>query len=314
MRIRVWNAFASNNSGSYTIVGTFESAEKAQAIAGELRAVVEAHAKWMTQKGEKPRPSPFETFVKENALAWREGLAENDDWPWYDEPNIPSVVAVEQQLVVYVDYTVTMPRSFGELIYARGGRVDVELVHSHSPLVALFELWVPWQERQARDLPREVQALIDALAEGALAHASLRIAPVWKFDESWGHLTLGVVFNDLPAGFRAVDEAARAHQFSVRLRLQEPLDGEHDPLAALRPSTPPPRSGLWEVALVERGDAPEELIRRLGALRALSRDEARALLDAAPTVIARDLFAGPAAQLAGELTVGGARAEARRTG
>src|SRR5262245_2985573 len=91
MRIRVWNAFASNNSGSYTIVGTFPSEETASTVAQELRAVMAAHARWRDNQL-RTRPSPFETFVRKNRLTWTDGLAESDDWPEYGGKDWPDEI------------------------------------------------------------------------------------------------------------------------------------------------------------------------------------------------------------------------------
>ena len=54
MRIRIWNAYASNNSGSYTIVGRFESDESAAKLAAELLAVVKAQSAWAAANGGQP--------------------------------------------------------------------------------------------------------------------------------------------------------------------------------------------------------------------------------------------------------------------
>ncbi len=48
----MWNAFASNNSGSYSIVGSFPSAERAEQVAAEL---LTGSGKLLSQTGEHPR-------------------------------------------------------------------------------------------------------------------------------------------------------------------------------------------------------------------------------------------------------------------
>ena len=46
MRIRVFRSFASNNSGSYTLVGGFRSAEDADEASAFLSALCERETKW----------------------------------------------------------------------------------------------------------------------------------------------------------------------------------------------------------------------------------------------------------------------------
>jgi hypothetical protein len=244
MRIRVWNAFASNNSGSYTIVGTFPSDEAATAAAEELRAVITAHARWMEDPQRTP-PSPFEAFVGKNGLTWTDGLAEYDDWPEHGRKNAPDAFPIGRQVVVHHDYTVTLPRTFGEFFYARGGRVELELNHAHHPLVAVFELWIPW--RKKRDESVDVAAMISEVVERLNAEdgplstlTSGAFAPAWCPGDGFGEpdLRVGAVFEDLLAGFTAMDRMARETGFGVHVKVFEAWSGEGDPLAFLRPSRP----------------------------------------------------------------------------
>ncbi|MFO0633222.1 MAG: hypothetical protein U0168_10255 [Nannocystaceae bacterium] len=144
MKIEIWRAFASNNSGSYTIVGSFPGDEAAAAAASELAAVIAEHQAWVQDEAAPP-PSPLRRWAEALGLRALPGDGRDDAWPHYG--SIPKVGAVGSQLLLYVDYTITMPRVFGEFFFLRGGRVDTELVHAHAPLVWLHELWWPWQGR-----------------------------------------------------------------------------------------------------------------------------------------------------------------------
>lgn len=85
MKIRMWDAFASNNSGSYSIVGSFPSVERAEQVAAELLPVIRAHSDWMNARPawDEPRqedsPSPLEQWVAEQGLQWS-GLG-SEEWP-----------------------------------------------------------------------------------------------------------------------------------------------------------------------------------------------------------------------------------------
>src|SRR5690606_37887446 len=142
MRIRMWNAFASNNSGSYSIVGSFPSAERAEQVAAELLPVIQAHSEWMNTRprwdepAREDSPSPLEQWVVEQGLQWSGPSSE--EWPEYSDENVPSVIAAGSQVLIHEDYTVSMPKVFGEYFYRRGGRVDIELNHTHHPLIAVL--------------------------------------------------------------------------------------------------------------------------------------------------------------------------------
>src|SRR5262249_20361727 len=85
MRVRIWNAYASNNSGSYTIVGWLPSEEVAREVAEELKTMIEAHTAW----GEAGRgqadgsDSPLAQFCRTHGLSWRAGMGGYEDWPQY---------------------------------------------------------------------------------------------------------------------------------------------------------------------------------------------------------------------------------------
>ncbi len=278
MRIRVWTAFASNNSGSYVIVGSFPSAELAAEVAGELRDVVGAHHAWKTAEGQPRDPGPSPLAVYATALGvTHTDEADSDDWLQYSQQGAPGVWAIGHQVFVYCDYTVTMPRAFGHVFYARGGRVDTELDHAHHPIVATFEIYFPWPTPEVEAIPGDVQRIVDALCadDGALvAHRVPWQAPVWRgttadkpaaFGE--GDLLVAAVFDDLAAGFAGVQAAAAAVGALVRVRVAE-AHGEHgaDALAHLRPCVPPTTRPLVDVVLDAVGPARTGLAKHLTAV------------------------------------------------
>ena len=163
MKVRVWNAYASNNSGSYTIVGELPSREVARETAEELRVMVAAETVWREAWDGKPVPpeSPLEAFCKKHALGPTRGW---DDWPEHSADNTPAVLAVGRQVIVHHDYTVSLPTTFGEFFYKQGGRVEHEENHAHHPIVTFGEFWWSWTKeeraRMAVEAPRLIAALI----------------------------------------------------------------------------------------------------------------------------------------------------------
>lgn len=228
MRIRVWNSFASNNSGSYTIVGRFREAERAQAIAELLRPVLAEHSAWVEQR--RAGEPPLHRFMREQGLQLdddRVGL--DDEWPQYGPP--PRVVAIGQQVLIHCDYTITMPRFLGELFFAQGGRVDVEVDHGHHATVVMFELWVP----SAGPASDELARALELLRAGPIAeHGDPGVPPAWAMSEQGYVLQIGVVFSDLVAGVGAVQESLAATPVHTRIRVFEAPREGGDPLECFR--------------------------------------------------------------------------------
>jgi hypothetical protein len=259
MRIRIWTAFASNNSGSYVIVGNFPSEALAAEVAAELLDVAQRHSRWRDahayrSSADAPPPpsSPLAELAVRHAIVWEDKVYD-DDWPEHSGKDHPAVWAIGHQVFVHSSYTVSMPSLLGHVMYARGGRVATEIVHAHHPLVAVFEIGFCWQEREEIDVPARVRDIIDTLCadDGALSlHGRRGHPPAWRgvvegaepgFGES--DLVVGAVFDDLAAGFAGVAAAAQAHGAGLRVSVFEAY-GEGDPLAFLRPCLPPQRQTL----------------------------------------------------------------------
>lgn len=243
MKVRIWNAYASNNSGSYTIVGVLPSEDVASKTAEQLAVLIAAHTAWLDGRQpneEDSNSSPLAEFCRTHGLTWSAGLGTWDDWPQYSNDNRPRVAAVGTQVIVHHEYTVSLPPTFGEFFYKKGGRVEHEENHAHQPIVAVATFWWGWTEKakatQEEQCPRLIAALTSA--EGVLAKASATPWPaVWQTGgEQFGDapLTVGAIFDDVVDGVAALHAAGSVHQAKMQIRLFEAPDHEHDPLAYLR--------------------------------------------------------------------------------
>jgi len=261
MRIFLFQAFASNNSGSYTIVGTFEDAATAESVAGILSKVTADHDAWHKKhEWEEDGVSPLDTFVKEFGLRDPKP-GRGDEWPSYHDS--PTVLVSGDQVLVHTPYTVTMPRMYGEFFYAKGGRVQVELNHAHDDLVVEFTFWVHYND------PAKAEKLdaFQARLEPELGELTKRreydkrppIEPAW-YQGAWSLRHLGVVFEDLVDGVAHVGRLAKEMGVNTRLNIRESPNEVADPLAMLRGGAIP--GGMAAVILWQIGN-------RIAAMKAV---------------------------------------------
>jgi hypothetical protein len=240
MRISLWNAYASNNSGSYTIVGGFSDPETAARAVEALRPVLAAHTAWHEQQGRGDlADSPLARFAVQCGVPID---SVDEEWPEYGgESNCPEVLASGHQILLHHSYTASMPRFFGWWIYAQGGRVATEMNHAHGPVVASFTIWWSWNGPDQKTRADHVAELLPALADpnaGFRTHLAPGIAPVICAEDDQGFLCVTSVFADLVAGCAALRELCAAHDASISIRVHEGEHGE-DPLRAMRNVVPP---------------------------------------------------------------------------
>lgn len=239
----MWNAFASNNSGSYSIVGWFPSPELADEVAAELLPIIHAHSAWINSSSgqreltaELEPPSPLGRWAAEQGLQWRD--ESDEDWPEYSGDNCPSVIAIGSQVLIHEGYTVSMPAAFGEFFYRRGGRVPVELDHTHHPLVAVLTFSVPWNAPSREDLElqllemRESMASPDSSLRRHLADGTDLVVRDVSFGMYW--FEVAAVFSDLVAGVAAARVLASDSNVRLQMKLSEAWTSKGDPLAELR--------------------------------------------------------------------------------
>lgn len=311
MRIRLFTAFASNNSGAYTIVGRFADEATASEVAGLLQRAIDAHDAWHdANEWETEGPAPLDDFVREQGLrAARHGRG--DEWPSHGDP--PTAVALGRQVMVHAPYTVTLPPVFGEAFYAKGGRVEVELDHSHEPLAVEFG----WHPKGMSYGDARIEPALDdfeALVAPELAALVARpehdrrptIAPAWHRGY-WGERHLSVVFADLVEGVRRVQAIADACGMDLTLRLAECPHGAEDPFAVLRRPTIP--TGWHRVILWAPGPDRVATMKALREVMACGLGEAQAALGELPKEVLVDVTERYAEGAAATLRAAGCEVE-----
>jgi hypothetical protein len=236
MQIRIWNAFASNNSGSYTIVGAFRTREDAAGAAAELQQALIAEAAW--RDGTPPAgESPLAALAAKYSLPHRAN--EFDEWPHYGGAEYPRVAVLGRQVLVHHEYTVTLPTMLGHYIYARGGVVQTLLNHTHDPLICLVEAWWPWQERERTpERARNALAVLTAPDGPVATSAQALIPPLWFSGQEFGapEFTVAAVFRDLIEGVAATTAPIVQNGGRVTVKILEAIQHREgdDPLAFLR--------------------------------------------------------------------------------
>jgi ribosomal protein L7/L12 len=276
MRIRLYTAVASTNSGSYTIVGRFRDAATAEEVARVIQEACDAHHAWHEENSwTDDGVSPLDEFVRREGLS-AEKPGRNDEWPQYGDK--PTALASGRQVIVHAPYTVTMPAVFGELFYKRGGRVEAELDHTHDDLAVELAYWpdgVSWSDPRRGDLLDAFEARLhpELPAWTARGEHDKRpaIAPVFHRG-FWGSRHLSAVFVDLIEGVEGVRRIARETGTHVHVRVWECPHGQKDPFAALRSTEIP--WGQYRVILWQIG--PD----RIAAMKAVREALGAGLADA----------------------------------
>lgn len=311
MRIRIYSTFASNNSGSYTLVGSFRDPASAAEAASTLAAMCAAHSSWYEKRTDEPfTDSPLHAFAREQAL---HGVPDEpwDHWPEHGPP--PSIVHLGYQVLVLVPYTVTMPRVLGAFIYKRGGRVSLELDHSHEELACELTFRVPgarFDDQSAADRIEGLRGPIDAALPELTARSPndgrSPVAPVWHRGD-FGDRHLSVVFADAAAGILRIREITSAAGIQTHVRLYEVRDP--DPFVTLR-GTGRLARGHYRVALWKTGDDRVEVLKIVRDLADCGLSEARALVEDLPVEILVDVSREVAEAAVASLLQTGSTAEA----
>lgn len=310
MRIRIWNAYASNNSGSYVIVGSFGKDVDVAAIATELQEVCRAHGRWMDEPGQN-EASPLHEYARAKGVAvepFGESEVQSDAWPdsWdgrSEDPDDPAVWAAGTQLFIHSPYTVSLPRVFGQLIYQLGGAVFSHENHAHDALVTRCSFYWPYKLEGTQERRRDFLAELCADGGPLARFCSGHHWPAWRSPA--GHIPyveLAAVLDHLPEGSKALHELAEAHAANASFRIMEALDPQ-DPCSFFRDKIEARESGL-RVEVTDLGGTKVRVRSIMAEYRQHSRDPA---MPERPLVLFADgAFPPVARHAAGRLEEAGA--------
>lgn len=331
----VYAAWASNNSGSYTLVGSFGDRDVARA-AGERLATLfcdmrafcterEAEVRRLIAAGEKRIVLP-EVETPAHRLVAAEGLTplpadlENaDSWPSDGGSAEGNVLVTGHQVIVHVGWTVTMPRALAELFFKAGARIDLELVHSHRPLVAVatLHLVASGQSAEAREARRAALSSLRAELDTQLLAPR---PPRWIGDDeprtphAWRAsdyiLELGLVPHDPVPELAAVGAIAERHGAEMHVRFFEALSEGGDPLADMRVRPDGRAAGAWSVILWREGPDRVAVMKVIREHAALGFEEVKRRLADLPVALAEGVTERDATAFAEALTLIGADAAA----
>src|SRR5262249_15477998 len=198
-----------------------------------LKTMIEAHTAWEEAgRGQAGgSDSPLAQFCRTHGLSWRAGMGGYEDWPQYSDDNQPRAAAIGTQGVVHHEYTVSLPPTFGEFFYKRGGRVAHEENHAHHPIVTIASFWWGWTKEQRAQAEVEMPRLVAALTapDGLLMQGRPAAWPAaWRAGGEMP-LIVGVVFENLIDGVSALNEAARRHGAVPRFDVVVQDTGNHRP-------------------------------------------------------------------------------------
>ncbi|MBZ0320993.1 MAG: hypothetical protein K8L91_31550 [Anaerolineae bacterium] len=145
MKISIWQQFSSNHSADFTLVGTFESPEKAEHAGQELRKIIEMIGHWWEEQGEfEDCVSQVAQMAKKKQLTPPEqAIASQYNIDWGREPidwtltaEAAKGVEVYRNLVFINPYTETWSSTqpFENLLNLWGGLIACEMEYSEHRL------------------------------------------------------------------------------------------------------------------------------------------------------------------------------------
>lgn len=286
MTIRIYDAFSGNNSGTYALLGTFETPADARRLRDELALVFEQQKAWRARvHAARSESSPLHALMREAGIPTAANLGEHE---WPDMGEAPSVVSAADQVLVFVPYVQSFPRAFGELVYKRGGRVSIELQHAHGVAME-HRLWsLDGDGAQAA----KFEAFREAIEDGALrelfadADGVVRMPPILRIGRAFLRL-IHVSQRESASVLHAVGELASRLQLETDVSLFEVPDRGEDPLRSLRAYDVAP--GDCQVILWDVGARRNEVIRAARSVTGLSLAEATELVHRAPIEVLKEV-------------------------
>jgi hypothetical protein len=234
MRIRIWNAYASNNSGSYTIVGVFPDAASAAAAAEELRELCRAETEW-AEASTRSDEEPLVQFARAHGHV-EESAVNSDVWPMYPS-TAPDVVVAGRRLIVHHPQTITLPALLGAHVYKRGGRVETEIEHAHHAVVADCRISARFNDPDRAAKCERIAAELAQPGSVLHRHSDPAVAPIVRHevDMSWSFVRAWIALDDesVVRGLEELASVVARHGCELEFRLSE-SPGGRDPLHGWR--------------------------------------------------------------------------------
>jgi hypothetical protein len=215
MRLSLWQQFSSNHSAYFTVVGTFESTEKANAAAAELRRILGTIDEWHYQHPGRLNQDGLEPTSPEVEFAQQYGVEWTDAPVWFYDSSVP---VLDKSVILSSGETWSAPTPFIGILKKLGGAV-VYSIEADEPLaqfsvkitctpsdeaiasqlaeriLTYLDLPEPWDYRPPWyvDDPNKDEHNNNQAAEDAEAWGSLnRVGQVLTFDLRFFDLTKGL--------------------------------------------------------------------------------------------------------------------------
>lgn len=326
-------AWASNNSGSYTLVGNFgdnalarATGERLLTLFREMRALYderEQEVRRLLAEGAKrimlpDVETPMHRLVEAEGLtALGDDFIDGDSWPSNGGSAEENVLILGQQVIVHVGWTVTMPRAIAELFFKAGARIDTEIDHAHHSLVVVTGLYPPvyGMTPEQREANRARLASARSQIDAQLA---VDQPPRWPGDapslHAWhdeGHgLRLGLVPRELIPELVPIRDAAARHDLNMHVRIFEALGVGGDPLADMRQRADGRAAGTWSVVLWKEGPHRIAVMKAMREHTSLGLEATKRQLGDLPIALLEGITEDLAKTFAKALTDAGADAAA----
>ena len=130
MKVTLWQQFSSNHSGSFNIVGVFDTPQAAKKAAEEIKQIIATIQNWHKNNPEKANalyarwasgdeyPAPLseieETLAKKYGVRWTNGI------DWFDDAKIE--IILDHIIHIYPEHQVAWgPQPFEQIIEHLGG-------------------------------------------------------------------------------------------------------------------------------------------------------------------------------------------------
>lgn len=290
MRVRLFRAWASNNSGAYVLLGRFRDASVAEKAAADLNDALAAHDEWSARVPQSKDASPFMAFAEAH------GLPMQDRWvPWGDGMRCQ----VLDRQVLLEGYAADMPSAFVAYVAKHEGHVETELIHAHGAVILRAEVWMVegWRaERQVESAAALARfeariggdAELAASLEGRGQHAPRR-AHVIAAEDGEAHVIAAP--RDVTRASKALRAAALAEGLLISFQVSEWVDDQGDPAEVIARAVTKECLG---VELVDVGSSPDEVRAALTEILGIAPEEVARVLGPSPTARPRRFMQGAA--------------------